>query len=231
MQSNDLAHEAPLRAIPSGAGRQRTLRINLGVSSFLMRNHKSKNAVTPENVIDVLNDARVRFLLAGAHSISAWANEPRYTQDVDVLVAARHIKVATRALSQAFPRLTIDDTPVVVRFTDPTSKIVVIDVMKPNQPLFRVAHRHAYQISTPRRKYFVPSLEFALAMKFAAMVSPNRRESRKLMDSADFINIVQASEEIDLVVLNKLGNLVYADGGKEVISLVARVRAGKRLRI
>ena len=100
-----LAHEAPGRAMPTGPDRQRTLRINLDISAQLMRRRRSKNTITPENVIDILNDAEVRFLLAGAHAMSAWANEPRNTLDVDVLVASRHVKVATRALTEAFPRL------------------------------------------------------------------------------------------------------------------------------
>ncbi len=196
-----------------------------------MRRSRSKKTITPEHVIDILNDADVRFLLAGAHAISAWANEPRNTLDVDVLVASRHVKAATRALTEAFPRLTIDDMPAVVRFTDPRSKTVVIDVMKPNQPLLRVAQRHAYQVTTARRTYFVPSLEFALAMKFAAMVSPNRRDTRKMQDGIDFIHIVRANAEIDLTVLTKLGDLVYAGGGKEILNLVGSIRAGKRFRL
>src|SRR5262245_25026066 len=103
--------------------------------------------------------------------------------------------------------------------------------MKPNQPLHRVAMRYTRRIETRARVYHVPSLEFALAMKFAAMVSPFRATDKKYIDAADFMRIVGANPAIDLDKLVQLGRRVYPGGGKEIVEMVRRVRAGERLEL
>src|SRR3972149_2911978 len=46
--------------------------------------------VEPEAVVKVLNRAKVKFVLIGAHAVGGWTTEPRATRDVDVLVHRRH---------------------------------------------------------------------------------------------------------------------------------------------
>jgi hypothetical protein len=224
-----LAHEVPVAPIAPGAETAIHLRC-LAVSTALSK-YYVKNFITPEKVIDVLNAAGVRYLLAGAHGIGGWMNEGRTTQDVDVLVATRHLRAAVQALRKAFPRLTVKDTPVVTRFSDPATEQVVLDVMKPNQPLHRVAMRHAHRVETRKRQYYIPTLEYALAMKFAATVSPWRERKRKMRDAVDFAWIVEANPEVDLQKLAQLGERVYRGGGKEIVDMVRRVRAGEPLEL
>jgi hypothetical protein len=222
-----LAHEVPVAVIRPGE--ETAVHVRNLVTSTAISRHYVMNFIPPEDVIDVLNAAGIRFLLAGAHAIGGWTNEPRLTQDVDVLVATRHVRQAIRALRAAYPHLQVNDTPVVTRFIDPESNKVVIDVMKPNQPLHRVALRYAHRIKAGGRVYDIPSLEYALAMKFAATVSPWRRPLRKVQDGVDFGNIVLANPVIDLTKLAKLGERVYPGGGKEILEMVRRVRAGESL--
>ena len=216
----DLAHELPVAVIEPGQAQAIHLQ-NLSISTSLSR-YYVKNFIPPEKVIDVLNAAGVRFMLAGAHAMGGWTNEPRTTQDVDVLVGSRHVRTAILAITTSFPMLILRDTPVVARFADPKSGLVLIDLMKPNQPLFRDAMRFTRQIRSKKRTYFVPSLEFALAMKFAAMVSPRREQSKKLIDGADFIRIVKANREINKSRLSVLAERVYRGGGREVVELVRK---------
>ena len=223
----DLAHEVPVAVIRPGEETAVHLQC-LAISTALSR-HNVADYISPEAVIDVLNAAGVRFMLAGAHAIAGWMNEARNTQAVDVLVATRHLRGAVRALRAAYPHLVVRDTPVVTRFADPTTGTVVLDVMKPNQPLHRVAMRHAHRIETADRTYLVPTLEFALAMKFAAMVSPCRERRRKMRDATDFLGIVEVNPVIDLAKLAKLGDRVYPGGGAEIVELVRRVRAGEKI--
>jgi hypothetical protein len=223
----DLAHEVPLR--PIAPGTETAVHLQCLRISTAMSRHYVADYIAPEAVIDILNAAGVRFMLAGAHAICGWMNEARFTEDVDVLVMTRHVRLAIRAIQRAFPHLELRDTPVVARFSDPDRRLVVLDVMKPNQPLRRVALRHTHRVETPDRTYFVPSLEFALAMKFAAMVSPRRERRKKMRDATDFLTIVQVNPEIDLAKLAKLGERVYPGGGKEVLDLVRRVRDGEPL--
>jgi hypothetical protein len=200
-----------------------SLRISSGLSALYV-----KNIVTPHQVIAVLNREKISFVLVGAHGVGGWMGDPRATQDVDVVVAERQLKKATRVLLAEFPHLEARDTEVVVRLKDRESEAVLIDLLKP-RALYRVAFKHTHATSAAGQKYRIPSLEMALAMKFAAMISPYRHQAKRLKDASDFYLIVEHNTEIDLATLAHLGDLVYGGGSAEVCEMVRKVRAGERL--
>jgi hypothetical protein len=187
------------------------------------------NFITPAEVIAVLNEAKVRFMLVGLHGVAEWMQEPRGTEDVDVLVATRGHKKAVRALLRAFPHLEEYDLPVVTRLRDKESKRVAVDVIKPVQEPYCDALNHAVIITAGDQKYRIPTLEMALVMKFAPMVSLFRADEDKYQDAHDFIRIVKNNPEIDLKTLSELGERIYPGGGKEVVEMVRRVRASEKL--
>src|SRR5262245_44448583 len=187
--------------------------------------------IGPLDVVRVLNEAGVSFLLAGAHGLGGWIGAPRATQDVDVVVAKRHLKKAVAALLEAFPRLEADDVAVVTRLRDRESGSVAIDVMKPVQPIFQAALKNTYPVRAGGLRYRIPSLEMALAMKFAPMVSLYREAAKKYLDAHDFIQMVQTNPDIDLDKLSELGDLVYPGGGAEIREMVRRARAGEKLNL
>ncbi len=43
--------------------------------------------------------------------------------------------------------------------------------------------------------------------------------------------MVKSNAEIDLKKLAELGDLVYPEGGKEVVEMVRRIRAGEKLQL
>jgi hypothetical protein len=187
--------------------------------------------IAPIDVIRVLRAIGVRFMLVGAHGLGGWTGAPRATHDVDVLVGTRGYKKAVKALLAAFPHLEADDQAVGTRLRNTETGQVVIDVIKPNQPLYGVALKHTHQVEVEGETYEVPSLEMALAMKFAPMVSPNRPIDSKYQDAADFMRMVKVNADIDLGKLAELGELVYPGGGKEIVLFVAQARAGERLKL
>ncbi|MHB1425411.1 MAG: hypothetical protein ACYC3I_19750 [Gemmataceae bacterium] len=183
--------------------------------------------IEPADVVAVLNEAGVRFILMGNYGITGWRGEARATEDVDILVRTRDHRKAVLAIGEAFPRLQVSDFAVVTHFLDPETATPLIDLMKPNQPLFKVAFR---QTVLDADGYLIPNLEFALACKFAAMVSPNRAERKKYLDAADFMTIVEKnSATIRVDRLRRLGERVYPGGGAEVLQLVEDAKAGRRL--
>jgi hypothetical protein len=187
--------------------------------------------ITPLEVIDVLNKTTINFVLVGAHGIVGWMNEPRATQDVDVVVATRHHKKAVKVLLTAFVHLEADEHPVVTRLRDRESHDVRIDVMKPNQELYRHVFKHTHTVSSHGRIYRIPSLEMALAMKFAPMISLNGADIDKYQDAHDFGRMVVSNPTIDLQKLAELGDLVYPGGGKELVEKVGQVRRGEKLNL
>jgi len=185
--------------------------------------------IRPEDVIGILTAAKVSFTLVGAHGLGGWTGKPRATEDVDIVVVQRHVKKAVAALTAAFPNLDVDDQPAVVRLRDRQTGAVAIDVMKPNQAVIHAALKHTHTVRSGRLSYKVPSLEMALALKFAPMVSLNRADDDKHVDAADFIRVIRHNADIDLDKLATLGELVYPGGGKRIVEFVRRVRAGEQL--
>src|SRR5438094_5323896 len=84
--------------------------------------------IGPAEVARVLNSAKVKYVLVGAHAANGYLGRPRNTLDVDVVV--QFPKKASDAIAKAFPQLKMIDTPVVIRFKTPEGD-EAIDVMKP----------------------------------------------------------------------------------------------------
>jgi hypothetical protein len=212
--------EAPLR-------RRHTHRQGLAIAVHTTRFFMPQ-LIGPLDVIGVLDRAGVPSVLVGAYALAGWLKEPRATHDVDVVVASRFHAKAVRALGAAYPRLEIHRASVVTRLVDPDRGHAVIDVLKTNQPLIRRVLRTTRTVSGAR-PYRIPTLEMALALKFAPMTSPLRQPEKKYLDAGDFIALVKNNPQIDLDRLAKFGELVYPGGGEEIVEMVRRVRAGKRL--
>jgi hypothetical protein len=241
----------------------RDIHVQSLATSSALSEYYVPNLITPLQVIRVLNAAKVRFMLLGAHGLGGWMGKPRATEDVDVLVGTRGHKKAVRALLTAFPHLQAEDHEVVTRLRDPETGTIVIDVRRTNQPLYRDAliHvpsgsvpfsagkpqeprlwassdatvtpgaciKHAHTVESGGQRYQIPSLELALATKFAAMISLTRADRDKFQDVRDFMYIVDMNPNIDLEKLHALGQLVYIGGGDEIVEKVRQVRAGEKL--
>jgi len=199
----------------------------LRISSNVTRNirqlqGRTKVDIQPREVIKILNKARIRFTLVGAHGIAGWLVDPRASQDVDVIIHAQH-KKAVQVVRKAFPELRVMDLEVVTRFIDPATDRPVIDLMKPDSDLHQIIADYTVQVG---KTHQVPSLEMALALKFAAMESPHRKGVKKHQDAVDFESMVVAhGDEIAEDVLFSLGEMVKNGGGKEILKLVEEARA------
>jgi hypothetical protein len=185
--------------------------------------------VTPEGIIAALNRAGINPVLMGTHGLVGYRSEPRATQDVDLLVTKKDVRKAVAVLEEEYPYLEVLDSSVVTRMRDPVSQKVVIDVIKPASQAMRLVFRHVVKIGKTHR---IPELEMALACKFVAMLAPNRREDKRLVDLGDFINVVRNNRTtLDLGKLEHLANLVRPRGGQAILRMVADIDAGRRVRL
>lgn len=197
-------------------------------SAFLSSFQVAK-AILPLEVIRVLNRAKVRFVLVGAYGLAGWRREPRATEDVDIVVAARYVKKAASVLLAAYPHLEAVDLPVVVRLRERGTGNVFIDIMKPMQQPYREVFKHTHEVTSEGQTYRVPSLEMAIVMKFSAMTSLYRADKDKHQDAHDFILMVENNPDFDKDKLAELGSLMYPDGGKDVVEMARKVLAGEKL--
>lgn len=206
------------------AGQTSELADDIGLSERLSR--MQGQDIGPGNVVSVLQAAGLKHVLVGAHAISAWAGDPRATLVVDVV--ASQPAQARNALVKAFPDLTVEEHPVVIRFI--RERRQVIDVIRPtSSPIFQAALKHVTRVKLGTIEVDVPQLEMALALKFAAMASPTRQVKDKYQDAHDFIAMIQHNVDLDSAKLSQFAELVYPGAGADVLKLVADARAGRRL--
>jgi hypothetical protein len=200
------------------------------LTSYFRRKHQPMATdVTPDAVITALHGAGVRCVLMGTHGLNVYRDQPRATQDVDVLVRKKDIPKAIRVLKEAFPDLTFNDTPVVARFADPATGQVALDVMKPTQKVYQMVFRHSVPMGTT---HAIPSLEMALISKFAALTSPHRERLRKMQDATDFAVMTEHNKDhIDRAKLRRLAEQVYPGGSGEIQQLIEDILAGRPLQV
>ena len=185
--------------------------------------------MTPLEVIPTLRAAGIEFVLVGAHGISGWLPQARATMDVDFLIRMQDKNGAAEAILKKFAGLELEKHADVWRFKK--QEDYVIDLMLARAPLFKRVFLEFETIVMERKQIRVPKLEAALAMKFAAMTGHYRRPEKKYYDAGDFMSMVEANKNVNLALLNELGELVYPGGGDEVVQYVQDVRAGRKLEI
>src|SRR5262245_8144165 len=206
------------------------LRISSSLTRTFQRMYRPGQVmIPPEEIIAILNRAGLKFVVMGAHGVAGSHSEPRSTQDVDLLVQKRHHGRAVRAIRGAFPAWKVRDQLGVTRFVDPATKMVVVDLMKPAEPIYQAVFRNSVRAG---RTYRVPDLEMALACKFAAMVSPQRLAKKKHIDAGDFMDIVDQNRDIiDLAKLRRFAEKVRKGGGKRIAQFVEDAKAGRMLKL
>ncbi len=185
--------------------------------------------LTPAAVIRLLNRAKVGFVLMGTYGMTGWRSEERATEDVDVLIRVKDHRKAVLAVQKAYPDLVMVDQIVVTRFSDPATGKVILDLMKPTERILKAVFTHSVAVGRTHR---IPNLEMALAVKYAAMVSPNRPARKKHLDAGDFMDMVERNApKINRARLHRFAELVYPGGGDEILEYVDDTLAGRTLEL
>lgn len=155
---------------------------------------------------------------------------------MDVIVDSAQVARAVRALEARFPELAVQDLVHNVRFSSQRGgghraiDAERIDVVRADHPLFqRILERYSVSIQSKGHRILVPTVEGAVALKFAAAISPNRGADSTPQDRADLIAIIRSGQDLDPAVLAELGDLVYPGGGKELQQVAAGIRAGRNV--
>lgn len=215
--------------------------------AFLQRRYRLlwSNRVPPSPVdlnaiLRTLTHKRIPFVLTGAHGISGWTGRPRNSLDVDILVkAGRNHGRAVNAIKELYPQHEVRTFTGLTAFFIPGKTASVIDVGCPyradqEETLANPVWAENKELGL---RYRVPSLEAALANKYGAMRTPTRDLARRMQDVVDFMQMVKHSLDegrrpIDLEKLEVLGEKVWpGGGGKEILRLVERVKAGRAIDI
>ena len=162
----------------------------------------------------------------GLYGYVGYLAMPRATQDVDILVGEDEIERVVEAICNRWPALIVDRREVVVRFRDPGEVAIdgemkqVIDAMLPSNPCYQ-AILDRYHKLDPSTGHRIPTIEAACASKFAALVSPSREWERKQQDAVDLRSLMGPNATtLDRILLKELADLVYPDGGNELLEFL-----------
>jgi hypothetical protein len=214
----------PTQAVGHSSG----LKTSVGILRSYRKDHRpgSQN-VEPQEVIDVLQKAGIkRWVLMGLYGYVGYLAMPRATQDVDILVDDKESDEAVEAISKRWPELIVDRQEVVVRFRDPSEIAIdgemkqVIDLMLPSNDCYEAILLKYHRIDETSG-HRIPIIEAACASKFAALVSPYRQWERKQQDAVDLRSIMVPNHTtLDRTLLKELGDLVFPDGGNELLEFL-----------
>jgi len=214
---DDLDPKAP-------AGHVKGLRVSSRLTSEYRQRIKGGTVdVTPQEVVDCLNQAQIKmWVLMGLHGYVGYLPQPRATQDVDVMVPYSQRDRAAAAIAARWPMLLQVTLSQVVRFLDPSdldsdgNPQPVIDVMLPwGKFQETILEQHVLVDAETQSRY--PTLEAALASKYAALVSPHRSREKKEQDAVDFRRMVRANHEhINTEKLRVLADEIWERGGEEI---------------
>ncbi|MEM6691749.1 MAG: hypothetical protein AAF664_20140, partial [Planctomycetota bacterium] len=137
------------------------------------------------------------------------------------------------AIASRWPTLEQRVSEVVVRFMDPAETdnagrpLPVVNVMLPWSHLHEEVLRSQVIIDgeTGNR---LPSLEAAVAAKYAAMVSPNRMIDKKGQDAVDFRRLVGGNlGNLNIDELGRLAELVWEGATPDMLELIDAVKNEK----
>ncbi len=214
----------PTRPVGHGSGLKTSTDI---IRSYRKDHRRGSQHVEPQQVIEVLQQAEIkRWVLMGLYGYVGYLAMPRATQDVDILVGPDELERVIAAICQRWPALVVDRQEVVVRFRDPGEVAIdgemkqVIDAMLPSNACYQaiLERYHMLDATTGHR---IPIIEAACASKFAALVSPYREWEKKSYDAGDLRSIMSANADtLDRELLGRLGDLVYPDGGRELLEFL-----------
>ena len=201
--------------------------------SHRLSQQQADDAVSPYELTAILNEGGIKYVLIGGHVLGYLTGTPRATVDVDVIISSAHVAKAVKAIKARYPQLTSEDLVYNVRFSSSRPSRVDperIDVVRAENPFFqRIVDRHATPIQSRGQRVYVPTVEAAIALKFAAAISPNRGDENRPQDRIDLLAIVRKHRQLDLGTLAELGDLVYPGGGVELQNFVRDVQAGKNV--
>lgn len=199
--------------------------------SFELSSQQVEDAVNPLEVAAIFEKEDVSYVLIGGHMLSFYTGTARATVDVDFIIGGADFSRAAKAIDKAYTQFNHNDRIYHVTYDSKKSGLKDperIDLVKDGFPLFReIVQRYCHTLRTNKHVVKVPTVEAAIALKFAASISPNRGDENKPVDNADLLRLVRSRQTLDNTSLTKLGDLVYQGGGKELCSIVEDIRAGK----
>ncbi len=200
--------------------------------SFELSSQQIDDAVNPLEVAALFESKNVSYVLIGGHMLSYYTGTARATVDVDFIIGGADFERASKVINKAYAQFKHNNR--IYHVTYDTKKQAKdperIDLVKDGFPLFKaVVQKYCVTLRAKKQIVKIPTIEAAIALKFAASISPNRGDENKPIDNADLMKLIRSTPKLNEPALLALGELVYSGGGKELAAVVNDVRQGKTI--
>lgn len=160
-----------------------------------------EDAVYPLEVVVLFEKENVSYVLIGGHMLSFYTGTARATVDVDFLIGGADFARAAKVIDKAYSQFKHRDRIYHVTYDSrmPNQKAPErIELVKDGFPLFReVVQHYCHTLRANKRTVKVPTVEAAIALKFAASISPNRGDENKPVDHADLLRLVRSRPNLN----------------------------------
>jgi len=201
--------------------------------SFELSRQQIDDAVNPLEVAALFENENVSYVLIGGHMLSYYTGTARATVDVDFIISNADFEHAVKTIHTTYTQFKHHDRTHHVtydskkpRANDPER----IDLVKDGFPLFKaVVHEYCVTVRTKKHVIKIPTIEAAIALKFAASISPNRSDENKPIDNADLLKLIRSTPALNDKALVALGELIYHGGGNELVTIIYDIRKGKAI--
>ena len=197
--------------------------------SGLLSKQQMPETIPLVDVIRVLNQAKVSFVLMGAHGLANWQEKRKAPARVEVIVPSRQFERTAQVLVTAFEGFEVVGLPIWMCVRKRKTHEELVRVLKPRQQPYREILKHTRRVFVGNEPVRIPSLEMAVAMIFESMISIYRRDADKLLDADDFKCLVRQNPSLNKDKLAKLASLIYPKGDRGVLKYVRQSRAGETL--
>jgi len=200
--------------------------------SFELSKQQIDDVVDPLEVAALFESRQVSYVLIGGHMLSYYTGTARATVDVDFIIGGADFERASEAIDKVYTQFKQHDRVYHVTYDSKkkshSKEPERIDLVKDSFPLFStIVKKYSVNLRDSKQVIKIPTIEAAIALKFAASISPNRGDENKPVDNADLMRLIRITPELDEKVLQVLGELIYRGGGNELIAVVHDVRSGK----
>ncbi len=203
--------------------------------SYKLSSQQVEDAVNPLEVAALFEENQVSYVLIGGHMLSYYTGTARATVDVDFIIGGSDFERASTMIDKAYNQFKQNDK--IYHITYDTKKSINtdkerIDLIKDGFPLFgKIVRQYCITIRKNKHVIKIPTIEAAIALKFAASISPNRGDQNKPIDNADLMRLIISTNKFNDKVLMELGELIYTTGGKELVKTVVDIKAGAQVNL
>ena len=171
-------------------------------------------------ILDVLLASKIPFTVIGAFATNCYSSRPRHSQDIDVL--AKEPGKLAAYVAQVRPDLQLTKSKVVFRFSENGKEI--LDILAANNPIFV----HAITDTQTHGQITVPSPEALVAMKFLAIMAPERQQLSRAQDKVDMFMII-SNHNVSIDKVKKYLSDLYDRAGEDFENFLKKEKEEEEL--